>query len=73
MAFNTRSEITENMLIVMKKSTHEKLLLQPQTDNKQIKLAVFFLTGYMESSMLRTKTTTFTSRFQLLMKLVSFK
>ena len=35
------------MLIVMDKSTHEEHLFQPlQTNNKQFKLAVTFLTGY---------------------------
>ena len=42
-AYNTRSRIEENMLIVMKKSTHEEHLSQPlQTNNKQFKLAVTF-------------------------------
>ena len=35
------------MLIVMDKSTHEEHVSQPlQTDNKQFKIAVTFLTGY---------------------------
>ena len=35
------------MLIVMDKSTHEEHLSQPlQTNNKQFKIAVTFLTGY---------------------------
>ena len=46
-AFNTRPKIEEQMLIVMDKSTHEEHLFQPiQTNNKQFKLAVTFLTGY---------------------------
>ena len=46
-AFNTRPKIEEHMLIVMDKSTHEEHLSQPlQTNNKQIKIAVTFLTGY---------------------------
>ena len=46
-AFNTRSKIEEHMLIVMDKSTHEEHLSQPlQTNNKQFKIAVTFLTGY---------------------------
>ena len=46
-AFNTRPKIKEHMLIVMDKSTHEEHLSQPlQTKNKQIKIAVTFLTGY---------------------------
>ena len=45
-AFNTRSRIEEHMLIVMDKSTHEQHLSQPfQTENKQFKIAVFFLSG----------------------------
>ena len=46
-AFNTRPKIEEHMLIVMDKSTHEEHLSQPlQTNNKQFKTAVTFLTGY---------------------------
>ena len=46
-AFNTRPKIEEHMLIVMNKSTHEEHLFQPlQTNNKQFKIAVTFLTGY---------------------------
>ena len=44
-AFNTRSKIEEHMLIVTDKSTPEKHLSQPlQTNNKQFKIAVTFLT-----------------------------
>ena len=46
-AFNTRPKIEEHMLIIMDKSTHEEHLFQPlQTNNKQFKIAVTFLTGY---------------------------
>ena len=46
-AFNTRPKTEELMLIVMDKSTHEEHLSQPpQTNNKQFKIAVTFLTGY---------------------------
>ena len=46
-AFNTRPKIEEHMLVVMDKSTHEEHLFQPlQTNNKQFKIAVTFLTGY---------------------------
>ena len=46
-AFNTRPKIEEHMLIVMDKSTHEEHPSQPlQTNNKQFKIAVTFLTGY---------------------------
>ena len=46
-AYNTRLKIEEHMLIVMDKSTHEEHLFQPtQTNNKQFKIAVTFLTGY---------------------------
>ena len=38
----------EHMLIVMDKSTHEEQLSQPlQTNNKQFKIAITFLTGYI--------------------------
>ena len=46
-AFNSRFKIEEHMLIVMKESTHEKYLSQPlQTNNKQIKIAIKFLTMF---------------------------
>ena len=46
-AFNTRPKVEEYMLIVMDKSTHKEHLSQPlQTNNKQFKIAVTFLTGY---------------------------
>ena len=46
-AFNTRPKIEEHMLIVMDKSTHEECLSQPlQTNNKQFKLAITFLSAY---------------------------
>ena len=46
-AYNTRPKIEEHMLIVMNKSTHEEHLSQPlQTNIKQFKFAVTFLTGY---------------------------
>ena len=47
LAFNTRPKTEEHMLIVMDKSTHEEHLSQPlQTNIKQFKIAVTFLTGY---------------------------
>ena len=46
-AFNTRPKIEEHMLVIMDRSTHEEHLSQPlQTNNKQFKIAVTFLTGY---------------------------
>ena len=46
-AYNTRPKIEEHMLIVMDQSTHEEHLSQPlQTNNKQYKIGVTFLTGY---------------------------
>ena len=46
-AFNTRPKIEEHMLIVMDKSTHEEHLAQPlQTNNRQFKIAITFLTAY---------------------------
>ena len=46
-AYNTRSRIEEHMLIVMNKSTHEEHLFQPlQTNNKQFKIAITFLSAY---------------------------
>ena len=46
-AVNTRLKLEEHILIVMEKSTHEEHLSQPlQTNDKQFKIAVKFLTGY---------------------------
>ena len=46
-AFNTRPKIEEHMLIFMDKSTHEEHLFQPlQTNNKQFKIAITFLSAY---------------------------
>ena len=46
-AFNTRPKNEEHMLIVIDTSAHEEHFSQPlQTNNKQFKLAVTFLTGY---------------------------
>ena len=44
---NTRSRKEERILIVMSKSTHEEHLPQLlQTNNKQFRIAITFLTGY---------------------------
>ena len=46
-ASNARPKIEERMLIVMDKNTHEEHLSQPlQTNIKQFKIAVTFLTGF---------------------------
>ena len=46
-ALNTRPKIEERMLILMDKNYHVEYLSQPlQTNNKQFKIAVTFLTGY---------------------------
>ena len=46
-AFNTRPKIEEHLLIIMDKSIHEEHLSQPlQTNIKQFKVAVTFLTAY---------------------------
>ena len=46
-ALNTRPKIEERMLILMYKNYHVEYLSQPlQTNNKQIKSAVTFFTGY---------------------------
>ena len=46
-AINTRPKIEEHMLFVVDKSFHEEHLSQPlQTNNKQFKIAVIFLTAY---------------------------
>ena len=49
LAFNLRPKMEEHLLIVMDKSTQEENLAQPlQTNNKQFKIAINFLTGYNE-------------------------
>ena len=61
-AFNTRPKIEEHMLIVMDKSIHEEHLSQPlQTNNKQFKKVVTFLTGTMVYSMSRLRIISFIS------------
>ena len=45
-AYNTRSELEEHMLIVMDKSTHKEHLSQLLQTNKKIEITVTFLTGY---------------------------
>ena len=46
-AFNTTPKFDEHMLFVINESTHEDHLSQPlQTNNKQFKIGVTFLTGY---------------------------
>ena len=46
-AFYTRPRIEEHMLIVLDNCTHEEHFTQPlQTINKQLKIAVTFLTAY---------------------------
>ena len=46
-AFNTKPKIEEHMLVIMDKSTQDEHLSQPlQTNNKQYKIAITFLTGY---------------------------
>ena len=55
--FDTRPEIEEHMLIVMDRATHEENLCQPlQTNNKQFKLAITFLTGYKGIFIVTNKT-----------------
>ena len=46
-ALNTRPEIEEHKLIIMDRSTLEEHLSQPlQTNNKQFKIAITFLSAY---------------------------
>ena len=46
-AYNTRPKIEEHLLLVMDKSTHDEHLFQPlQTNNKQFRRAVTFLSAY---------------------------
>ena len=44
--FNTRPKIEEHMLVVMDKPAHEEHLSQPlQTNNRQFKITITFLSG----------------------------
>ena len=53
---NTRLKIEEHMLVVMYRSNHEEHSSQPlQTNNKQYKVPVTFLTGYNGFLLLQTK------------------
>ena len=46
-AINTKPKIEEHMLIIRNKSIHEEHLSQPlQTNNKQFKVGITFLTAY---------------------------
>ena len=45
--YNTRPKIEEHMLIIMDKSIHGEHLSHPlQTNNKQFKIAITFLSAY---------------------------
>ena len=47
-AFNTRPKIEEHLLIIIDKSIHEEHLSQPlQSNNKQFKIAITFLSAYI--------------------------
>ena len=68
-AFNTRPKIEEHMLFIMDKSTHEEYLSQPlQTNNKQFKIAVTFLTVYNGIFKVMDKNIEFFSRNLSMMK-----
>ena len=65
-AFNTRPKKEEHIWIVIDISTHEENLHQPlQTNNKQFKIAVTFLTGYNGVLMLQIQLLSFILRKQL--------
>ena len=70
--FNTRAKIEEHMLVVMNKSAHEKHLSRTlQTNNKQFKLAITFLSGYKGTFNVTNTNNKF--YFKKLMKMDSFK
>ena len=59
-AYNTRGEIEEHIMIVMDESTHEEHLSEPlQTNNKHFKITVTLLTGYNGSFNVRDKNNNF--------------
>ena len=64
---NTGPKIKEHMLIVMDKSTHEEDLRQPlQTNDKQFKVVVSFLSAYICNFIVTKKNNKFTfiSKFE---------
>ena len=69
-AFITRSKIEEHMLIVMDKSAHEEHLSQPlQTNKKQFKIGITFLTAYNGIFDVTNENNSFFSRKQLLTRM----
>ena len=70
-AFNRRPKTEEHILIVMDKSIHEEHLSQLlQTNNKQFRTAVTFLTGYNVIFIVTNRTNKFFFKKQLLTKMV---
>ena len=69
-AFDTRPKIEEHVLIVLDRFTHEEHLSQPlQTNNKQFKIAVTFLTVKV-FLMLQTKKMNSISQDQVMMMIL---
>ena len=69
--FDTKPKIEEHMLIIMDKSNHEEHLFQPlQTNNKQFKIAVTFLSAYNGILMLQIQIINFISLNQLLTMII---
>ena len=67
-AFNTRPKKEEHMLFVMEKSIQEEARSQPlQSNKRQFKLAVTFLTGYYGIFNVTNKINNFFSRYHLMM------
>ena len=74
MAFNTRHKIEKHILVDMDKSTDEEHLSQPlQTNIKQFKIVVTFLTGCNGVINVTKKLTNFISGYQLLIKMIQFE
>ena len=66
-AFNTRSKIEEHILIIMDKSTHEEHLFQPlQTNIKQFKNAITFLSAHNGSFNVKNRNNKFSSKTALI-------
>ena len=73
-AFNTKSKIGEQMLVVMDKSTHEEHLCQPiQTNNKQFKIALSLITVYNGIFNVTNSNNIFFPAKQLLTKKILYK
>ena len=73
-AYNTRPNLEEHLLVVLDKRTHEDHLSQPlKTNNKQFKIAVTFSTGYNGIFKVTNSNNNVFSKNQFVIKMVIYK